>query len=133
MREFIEEFVRENIHFDPIWLDNGVDKKPLMGKLRDSEWVIKELVEVFIDLWNTYENSGEIETGLWTLYPGDRNDPNNYGVELEINGEDEMWNGFVYFDTGLGFDEMESGWTITIDPVDMKSFIRDKRLDILLH
>lgn len=128
----IEEFVRQNLHIDYMLNDNSGERKQLTGILRDSEWVIMKLTEIFEEIYETYEKTGELDSGIWVLEGGDKNNPQNYPVELEVNDDDEVWNGYIYFDTGLGFDEMETGWTIQIDPVDMKSFIRDKRLDLLL-
>jgi len=125
----IEEFVRQNLHIDYMLDDYTSEKKPLMGRLKDSEWVIINLTKIFVEFYEKWVKTGELEMCIWTLHRGDKN---NYPVEVEINDDDEVWNVFVYFDVGLG-EVSESGWTITIDPVDMKSFIRDKRLDILLH
>ena len=123
----IEEFVRQNLHIDYMLDDDTGDKKPLTGILQDSEWVVEKLTEIFVDLYEGWVKTGELEIGIWRIDTPLCEDENP--VELEVNDDDEVWNGFVYFDTG--FDSSETGWTITIDPVDMKSFIRDKRLDIL--
>ena len=127
----IEEFVRQNLHIDYMLDDYTSDKKQLTGILQDSEWVIMKLTEIFVELYEGWIKTGELDMGIWVLQGGDKNNPQNYPVELEINDDDEVWNGFVYFDTGLGFDDMETGWTLQIDPEDMKSFIRDKKLDLL--
>jgi hypothetical protein len=128
--DFIEEYVRKEIHID--YMLDGASKKPLIGILRDDEWVVKNLTDIFCELIAESLETGELGMGIWTIHPGDKNTVNDWPVEVEVNDDDEVWNAFVYHDTGLNFDDMTTGWTITIDPDELLSYIRDRKIDLVL-